>query len=91
MVALAGSVAANKLMGGNYWSAGDQANIETKLDEVDGLVEAISIMREARALATRIIDENWDSVRTLARRLRSRGEMDGAEIAQLLREFRVAA
>jgi hypothetical protein len=90
-VACAGSVAANRLTGKNYWSAGDQADIETKLDEAGSLVEAISILREARALATKIIGENWDSVSALARELRRRGEMDGAEVIGLLSGLRAAA
>jgi hypothetical protein len=90
-VACAGSIAANKLTGKNYWSAGDQADIETKLDEAGSLIEAISILREARALATKIIGENWDSVSTLARELRRRGEMSGVEVTNLLSDFCAAA
>ena len=62
-----------------------------KLAEVGTLVEAISILREARALATKIIGENWDSVSALARELRRRGEMDGAEVIGLLSGLRAAA
>ena len=86
----AGSIAASKLTGENRWSMGDHQNIERKLAEVD-TVEAISILREARAVATRIIDERWDGVCPLARRLHSCGELSREDVANLLPEIRVAA
>jgi hypothetical protein len=64
--------------------------MERKLGEVD-IREAVAIMHEARALATRIVNENWRDLCVLARRLRSRGEMDGAELSGLLSGFRAAA
>jgi hypothetical protein len=80
-ISCAGSIAASKLTGQNRWSGGDHENTERALAEV-GIREAVSIMHEARKLAARIIDENWDSLRTLARRLHSCGEMDGGGARQ---------
>jgi hypothetical protein len=89
-VACAGSIAASKLTGENRWSMGDHKNIERKLGEVD-VREAVSIMHEARKLATRIIDENWGSVRDVARQLHRRGELSRVDVANLLPELCVAA
>jgi hypothetical protein len=89
-VSCAGSIAASKLTGQNRWSLGDHQNVERALGEV-GIREAVAIMHEARKLAARIIDENWDSVCSLGRRLRQRGEMDGAEVADFLSGLRAAA
>ena len=69
---------------------GDHQNMERALGAVS-IREAVLIMHEARKLAERIIDENWDSVRALARQLRQRGEMSGAEVASVLSGLRAAA
>jgi ATP-dependent Zn protease len=89
-VACAGSIAVNKLTGRADWSMGDHQNIETKLGTVS-IREAAAILHEARKLAERLVSENWDSVRALARRLHSRGELDGTEIVSLLSGLRAAA
>jgi hypothetical protein len=62
-----------------------------KLAEVGTLVEAISILREARALATRIINERWGDVCNLARRLHQRGELSQVDVTNILPELRAAA
>jgi hypothetical protein len=89
-VASAGGIAASRLTGENRWGAQDHQNIETKLGEVD-IREAVAILHEARKLATQIIDARWSDVCTLARKLRQRGEMDGAEVTSLLSGLRAAA
>jgi hypothetical protein len=89
-ISCAGSIAASKLTRENRWSMGDHQNMERALGAVS-IREAVLIMHEARKLAERIIDENWDSVRALARQLRQRGEMSGAEVASVLSGLRAAA
>jgi hypothetical protein len=89
-VSAAGSIAASRLTGEDRVSMGDHENMERALGEVS-IREAVLIMHEARKLATRIINENWHDLCVLARRLRHRGEMDGAEVISALSGLRAAA
>jgi hypothetical protein len=68
----------------------DHKNIENALAGLSTR-EAVQVLHEARKLAERIITENWDSLRSLARWLHSRGEMSGTEVTSLLSGFRAAA
>jgi hypothetical protein len=89
-ISCAGSIGANKLTGRADWSVGDHQNVERALGAVS-IREAVEIMHEARALATRIINKNWHDLCVLARQLRQRGEMSGAEVASVLSGLRAAA
>jgi hypothetical protein len=89
-VASGGGVAASRLTGENRWGVQDHRNIENALAELSTR-EAVQVLHDARALAARIIAENWGSVCTLARRLHSRGEMNGTDVINLLPELRTAA
>jgi hypothetical protein len=90
-VACAGALAVSRLTGVDRVSMGDHRAMECKLAEAGTLVEAISILREARRLAEQIVSARWSDIATVARRLHQRGELDGAEVADLLSGFRVAA
>ena len=78
-------IVASERVGSREGCGTDFRNIERALDRIEDPHDRATISREAKRIAERLVDLNWEALQLLAERLNKAGKLDLADVLDFLR------